>query len=76
MIREDHKPLHVLPFDHRSSHMSGMFGLRTLLTPESTRFQDAAADYRAVKTTPQQACTRSAKCHREWVRVFEQARRT
>jgi len=56
--------------------MSGMFGLRTLLTPESTRFQDAAADYRAVKTTPQQACTRSAKCHREWVRVFEQARRT
>ncbi len=33
MIMGYHKPLYVLPFDHRHSYVSGMFGFKTPLTP-------------------------------------------
>ncbi len=41
MIMGYHKPLYVLPFDHRHSYVSGMFGFKTPLTPEQ---HDEVAD--------------------------------
>lgn len=38
MIMGDHKPFMFCRSTIASSHMSGMFGLRTLLTPESHQF--------------------------------------
>jgi hypothetical protein len=71
------KPLYVLPFDHRASFTTGMFGWKGDITAEQIA-QIAAAkrlvDWRAQKTTREAAAAEIARPYQEWVALFEQAR--
>ena len=56
------RPLYILPFDHRASFQTGLFGWKGQIDAEQTAEEEAAAQI--------------ANRYREWVAVFDNARAT
>ena len=76
MARGYHRPLYVLPFDHRGSFETGMFGWKgadlrcVLLRHPSSEIYDGFKE----RTTREAAVAEVARRYREFVDVFEKAR--
>jgi hypothetical protein len=83
------QPLYILPFDHRGSFQTKMFGWTGVLTAEQTAqiaaakqviydvltvFWDPLVGWRAGKSTREAAVTEIARRYREFVDVFEKGR--
>ncbi len=58
MITGYTRPLYLLPFDHRASYISGLFGL----------------DVEANRLSTEEAATHIAHNFEAWIHIFEEAR--
>jgi len=65
------RDLYVLPFDHRGSFETKMFGWEPPLSAAQTA--EIAAAWRARKATHEQAVAEIARRYREFVDIFEKA---